>query len=395
MILFLIKLFFYTLLIVTSLNLSAETVSLKDIEKFVDAHPALQEAKISYDQSVIDIEIAKQYQNPTIDLTSETQNKNSITFSLPIERPGLRAARISANENAANSMKYAYDTNKNYVAIDLINSYFTVVLKMEEKFIAEYEVLLLNEIFDIVSKEVLKNESPEYDLTKIEAELNESKSTLIGAENDLIKSQQILGEKLGLSHIPNILYDQSEQSKYLSCLVDEKKAENNFTNNPIYLATLYNSKKEEQNYFYELEQQKIQPTLFISKEIDTGVHNQIIGISIPLPIFHNREAQVNKAKMQISYSKSITEKVVRNFNLDYEQNSTNYTNSKNTIERYKKHILKSSEHAYNVAKKAYEKDEINFVDLIDSYRLYIASKYAFTKNKFDAIQSCVNLSKYD
>ena len=121
---------------------SEDLLSLEDIIGLVDNNPILQEARFSYEQSFFDVEVSKQYQNPTIDFTSETQHKQAVSVAFPIERSELRETRINASINAAESKKYAYEAIKKDVLIDLLSSYFYIFQKIEEKSIADQEVVL-------------------------------------------------------------------------------------------------------------------------------------------------------------------------------------------------------------------------------------------------------------
>lgn len=365
-----IIIFLISINIFSNENINNETKNIiywKDINNFIKNSKIIlnNENKVKYANE--NHKNASYLQNPSLNF--EAGNKNITTdydYSLEIELtiPFEFASKRNLNKKI---ISYDIEIAKNETEIlkfDIIQELSDIYFEIS--YLNQYKIYLteilnyLIEIKKITEIKISKGVGVNYELNqiiieekKIKLKLNEF--DLIIEQNKLKLSKWINLNDFDVENIENNVLTTNETAVKVDELPQIK-------NELLKIKQSENIIKFEQNQNFS----NFDFGIFYEKDFDEHLFG--INLSIPLPIFNNNEANINKSKYELTFLKNNLEILKKDYELNINNDLKELTNLYNSIKNYKEEIIPLLNSVKNDLQTLYDKGEITFINLIESYK---------------------------
>jgi len=255
--------------------------------------------------------------------------------------------------------------------------------------LAEEEFALLGQLRHAVKLRVSVGEAAKYESVKAEAEWLSSQNRLNIAKQQLSVSLKQLSEFLALPSLAQVSEGGTQLSK--TCAVIPSAHDYDLSQHPLILAAKSAVERDQAALRHEEAQVTPQPTLIVGNEHDMGIDRVKLGVSLPLPLWHQRDGQIatSKAKNKQSEAKLVTTE--RTLKQSLAQAVSNYQSADSQFHIYESGLLREAEAAFNVAKAAYKHGERGLLEYIDAQRTLASVKRAYVNSQFERHYACFDI----
>ncbi len=369
-------------------NVQAQPLTLSQALSLLEKHPQWHEAQAKIEQAQADQLIAGQYFNPTIELVGETRDKQSIAFYQPIETSDVRRYRQASADKGLDIVTYQTSWLRRQLMSQVERLYYQVTQRQQELVLADEELALLTQLRRAVSLRVQVGESPRYEQVKAEAEWLTSQNHQRVAHQQYLLARQQLAEKLGLSSLPEVVSNLPNEPQ--QCVL-AKTDQPPLGNHPIIGAAQASLVQSQDNVGYEQAQTTPQPTIILGTENDMGIDRVKLGVSLPLPLWHQRDGQVASAKAKVNQSRAQLSAVERQLKQDWTQAVLTYQISDGQTKSFESGLLTEAQAAFHVAQAAYKYGERGILDYIDAQRTLASVKRGYVNSQFERHYACIDI----
>ncbi len=376
-------------LITTSVH--ANSLTLSQAMALLKEHPQWQAAQAFIEQSQADRVTAGQYLNPSLDVVTETKDRQSLAMAFPVETPSVREFRqLGADQGIEIATQQALLVQRQ-LKTQIQRAYYQVAQRKQEMQLAKDELQLLEKLRDAVQLKVKVGESARYEGVKAEAEWLTSQTRFNAAEQQYLLARQQLGELLGLTTVPEIV-DQLPADNQL-CRLPQQPFDDLVSQYPLYQAAKANLAKDQASTRYEQALVTPQPTFTLGGEQEQGIDRYKLGINLPLPLFNQRDGQIASARAKQKQSEATVMAVERQLKQDWSQAFIRYQNANAQLVSYESGLLKEAESAFQVAQAAYKYGERGILDFIDAQRTLASVKRGYLTNQFERRYACMDIQQ--
>ena len=380
------KLFFIGLL--AAFDVSAQSLTLAQALSRVEQHPQWQEAQAQIEQAIGEQQTAVQYPNPSVEFITETRDKRSIAFYQSLETAAVRQSSQASAEKGVAIASYQSAWLRRQLEADIERSYYNIMQRQQELTLSNETLELLTQLRHAVVLRVQVGESPRYEAVKAEAEWLTSKSRQLAATQSLQLARLQLTEKLALEQLPEVIQVLPVESQV--CALAKIEA------NPIHEHPMTNQAasslaQSQDNLRHEQAQVTPQPTLILGAEQDMGVDRVKLGVSFPLPLWHQRDGQIASAKARTTQAQNHLLVVERQLKQDWGRAVLSYQIANTQLESFESGLLFEAQAAFNVAKAAYKYGERSILDYIDAQRTLAIVKQNYINSQFDRHYACIDI----
>jgi cobalt-zinc-cadmium efflux system outer membrane protein len=366
----------------------AQPLALSQALSLLDQHPQWQEAQAKIEQAQADQSTAGQYLNPSVELIGETRDKQSIAFYQPLETPDVRRYRQASADKGLEFVSYQTNWLRRQLMSQIERLYYQIAQRQQELALADEELALLTQLKRAVSLRVQVGESPRYEQVKAEAEWLTSKSRQRVANQQYVLARQQLAEKLALNTLPEVI--QTLPSEPQQC-VFAKSDQPPLAHHPITGAAQVSLAQSQDNLGYEQAQVTPQPTIILGTENDMGIDRVKLGVSLPLPLWHQRDGQIASAKAKVSQSRAQLNNVERQLKQDWTKAVLNYQIADGQSKSFESGLLAEAQAAFHVAQAAYKYGERGILDYIDAQRTLASVKRGYVNSQFERHYACIDI----
>lgn len=367
-------------------------------------HPQWQSAELAIEQAKGEQIIAQQYQNPNLEVSAETRDKQSLSLAFPLETSRVRHSRLAGAEAGLASVMYEAQVVQRQLKAQIKQAYFLIEQRTEALALAEQDLTLLASLRYAIQLKVSVGEAPKYELVKAEAEFLGAQIERDLAYQQLVLAKELLAEKLGLSYLPEILPaevarnkqqdDKQQNDAPLSCrLPSHEQAKQALQNHPLYLAAQTHYQQTQAALNSELALVTPQPTLIVGTEQDMGIDRSRLGVSLPLPLWHQRDGQIATATAKNKRANTLISNVERELSIAWTQASLRYQVAETQVNTYQNGLLKEAESAFRVAQAAYKHGERGILDYIDAQRTLATVKRGFINSQYEQKYACIDIEQ--
>jgi cobalt-zinc-cadmium efflux system outer membrane protein len=370
----------------------AQVLSLPAALALIEQHPQWQAAHAQISQAQGEQQTAMQYQNPIIDLVSETQDKRGLSIAQPLETSAVRHYRQASTEQGLQSARYQLLLLRRQLNAQIKRAYYTILQRQQELTLATEEFTLLTQLRHAVKLRVQVGESPRYEAVKAEAEWLASKSRQMMATQTLLLARQQLSEKLGLTELPDVVIPDLEQ-QMMQCQLAQADKTPLDQHYMIYLAQT-ELNKNQQLLRYEEALVTPQPTVIVATEQETGIDRFKVGISVPLALWHQRDGQIATAKAKVTQSQAQLMATERQLRQNWSQSVLTYQIANAQLESFDSGLLAEAKTAFEVAKAAYKYGERGILDYIDAQRTLASVQRSYVSSQFERYYACIDIVQY-
>jgi cobalt-zinc-cadmium efflux system outer membrane protein len=355
-------------------------------------HPDLSAAQKEINATEGSLRQAGLHRNPEMTAIVEDPRGDSKTMtwqlSQAIELGGKRSARLLVAESSLLAAKNDLAIMLGEVKAAVTTGFYELLIAQERERLAASSLALTQRAFDAVKKQVTLGKVPPLEETKariaqasVQLELNQAVSeiaiarqklfSMIGIKDDL--PLQLIGqfdfmpgipEKQDLEHrlrsSPHFIKAQIEVEKRLAIANSERAKQ-------IPDVTLSVGAKREQYAVQQIGQQ-------------TGRHQAIVGISVPLSLFDRNQGNVQESISRADKAKdelASTEIRLRN---ELSQAHLRLSSAHMTASLMKNDVLPNAQNAFELAIKGFEFGKFNFLDVLDAQRSLLAAKNQYLRS---------------
>ncbi len=372
-------------------SVQANSLTLSQAMALLKEHPQWQAAQAFIEQSQADRVTAGQYLNPSLDVVTETKDRQSLAMAFPVETPSVREFRqLGADQGIEIATQQALLVQRQ-LKTQIQRAYYQVAQRKQEMQLAKDELQLLEKLRDAVQLKVKVGESARYEGVKAEAEWLTSQTRFNAAEQQYLLARQQLGELLGLATVPEIV-DQLPADNQL-CRLPQQPFDDLVSQYPLYQAAKANLAKDQASTRFEQALVTPQPTFTLGGEQEQGIDRYKLGINLPLPLFNQRDGQIASARAKQKQSEATVMAVERQLKQDWSQAFIRYQNANAQLVSYESGLLKEAESAFQVAQAAYKYGERGILDFIDAQRTLASVKRGYLTNQFERRYACMDIQQ--
>ncbi len=366
----------------------AQPLALSQALSLLDQHPQWQEAQAKIEQAQADQSTAGQYLNPSVELIGETRDKQSIAFYQPLETPDVRRYRQASADKGLELVSYQTNWLRRQLMSQVERLYYQIAQRQQELALADEELALLTQLKRAVSLRVQVGESPRYEQVKAEAEWLTSKSRQRVASQQYLLARQQLAQKLALTTLPEVI--QTLPSEPQQCVL-AKTDQVPLIGHPMTEAAQTSLAQSQDNVLYEQAQTTPQPTMILGTEQDMGVDRVKLGVSLPLPLWHQRDGQIASAKAKVNQSQAHLSAIERQLKQDWTKAVLNYQIADSQSKSFESGLLAEAQTAFHVAQAAYKYGERGILDYIDAQRTLASVKRGYVNSQFERHYACIDI----
>lgn len=379
------------ILLMLSQQTYADTLTLSSAVQRLTQHPQWQVAQALLAQAQGEVTVAGQYLNPSIELLGETQDKQSVTLVLSVETPSVRHYRQRSAGAALDQTTQQALWLQQQLFTQLMVAFYRITEKTQAQLLAKEELQLLERLRHAVQLKVTVGELPRYEGVKAEAEWLASQTRVNTASQQLAQAKQALAHFLGIQQLTDVALIHPDDAKL--CQVAQQSSDSYLATYPLYQAAKAKLIKAQADTAYEQALVTPQPTLSLGQEREPGIERTRLGVSIPLPLFNQRDGQIATAKAKQQQSDAELREVERQFQQDWSNALLRYQSAQMQLHSYDAGLLSEATTAFNVAQVAYTYGERSILDLIDAQRTLARVKQDYLEFQFEQRYACLDMQQ--
>lgn len=308
----------------------------------------------------------------------DARNGNVYLLGLaqPLDLPSVRAPRIRAAEAGLDGSRFALLESRLALRAAVKLAYYEVVRRQAEVDLAAETQRLLEDIRRRIAVRVDVGEAPRLELTRADAEARSAANATTSARLRVTESRAQLLALIGLpatgmGEVVGTL-DPPPPLPPLEALSGEVLER---------YPSLAQARAEVERARARLETERAlrtpQPTLRAGVNQDPDQNQFLVGLSIPIPIWNQRQGQIGEAQAQLDAANALAEsrriELITALNGAYARHEV----STQQIQAFEAGLLRQAEDALRVAEAAYRFGERGFIEVLDAQRVLRAVRLDF------------------
>ncbi|CAM8440608.1 TolC Outer membrane protein [Candidatus Methylopumilus universalis] len=402
-----LKKILYIALINLSLSISVIASPNFTLQDLIDIakreNPILDVLKAKEDAAKSSVVTAESYLNPEIELgtgpsrfrtpnsTANQRRNYGVNISQPLEFPNVRGAKKAVAESRVNYASSVTEATMINLSLQIKKAFYDVLQNEAVLKIAEGDRDALKNIREKVALRVEVGEAPRYELIKADTELvaaqrdadaallriSESKFYLRGLVSKSLTDSFSLVGSLPPSDI-NLNADLLKNEINKSPKLKQIKASADIAENRL-----------------RLEEKLINPGLTLNAGVDQDpdITSYRFGISIPIPIWNQRQGQIGEAaagyrELQAQYTDQ--ELALRR---DIESAFQRYLIAQQQVKTFESGLLTQAESVLKVAEAAYRYGERGILEYLDAQRTFRLVRKDYLASKYDYIVAILEIEQ--
>ncbi|GJL66348.1 MAG: outer membrane protein CzcC [Nitrospirales bacterium] len=370
----------------------------------LERNPRIEEKHGIVEQQEGNTLTASSYSNPTISVQSgrgslrdpsmkTTITERYITLSQPLEWPGTRLAQQQAAQARVKSAQAGLAEAKLNVTARTKTVFFDLLLSQHETVLIKENVQAMKRLNAAVRARVKAGESPPFEIVKMNVEtLNMHKEWLRtkGAERS---AKAILNSVTagGLGKAFTI------QGEFLSSAGNRdvtKFSEHTLSAHPKLVKRQERIKEAEQRHRQELHARVPNITLSGSYQRDVGREAFVGGISIPIPLWNQRQGEIAKAKGVMRQEEAIFLRTRTALHQRIIQEIQNSNIAAAQISTYEHGLLKQAQEALRIAQVSFQYGEASLLDVLDAQRVFRDTQLEYIRAKHELSVALTALEQF-
>ena len=371
---------------------AAEVLSLERALELAERNnPRLTVAAAQTEAARASILTARAYPNPetALDLgrqrprDPDAREGNVVVFGLaqPIELPSVRDPRIRAAEAGLEGSQFAQQESRLALRAAVKLAFFEVVRRKAEAELAADNQKLLEDIRRRIAVRVEVGEAPRLELTRADAEARSAANATASARLRVTEARAQLYALTGLTAAAGADVDGTLDAPPtlppLETLRDEV-----LERYPLLAQSRADIRRAEARLETERALRTPQPTVRAGVNQDPDQRQILLGVSIPIPIWNQRQGQIGEAVALLQQATASAE--IRRIELltALEAAYARHAVATQQIEAFQSGLLRQAEDALREAEAAYRFGERGFIDVLDAQRTLRAARLDFLTARF-------------
>jgi outer membrane protein, heavy metal efflux system len=366
-------------------------------------NPALASAKAAQEGAEAGLITARQYPNPDIEIAGglstglgdgALSGSNEAAFvSQALDLPFVREARRQVAEAGISSAEQANRQVWLLVQAQTQQAFYEILRRKAQLQVSEDNEKLLQQIRDRVVLKVEVGESARYEAIKAEAELLNAvklrNSALVEVQDAKSALRALFADAIPYDFdadgaLPPALLQLPELSSLRDNVLDQQPA-------------LQQIRAEVQKAQAKVElEQTLRypvPTLKAGVQQDPGLKQWQVGISLPLPLWNQRQGEIAEATAALKQSQADARQLELKIVRELENAYNRYQNADRQVRTFEQGLLEQAESALQVAEAAYRLGARGILDYLDAQRTYRSVRNDYLNAQFDRQNALIDLEK--
>jgi cobalt-zinc-cadmium efflux system outer membrane protein len=294
----------------------------------------------------------------------------------PLDLPSVREPRIRAAEAGLEGSRFALQESRLALGAAVKLAYYEVVRRKAEVDLAAETQRLLEDIRRRIAVRVEVGEAPRLELTRADAEARSAANATASARLRVTEARAQLLALIGLpatgmGDVTGTLEPPPPLPPLETLRGDVLER----------YPALAQSRAEIERARARLETERAlrtpQPTLRAGVNQDPDQNQFVVGLSIPIPVWNQRQGQIGEAQAQLDQASALAEsrriELITALNGAYARHEV----ATQQIQAFESGLLRQAEDALRVAEAAYRFGERGFIEVLDAQRVLRAVRLDF------------------
>lgn len=364
--------------------------------------PRLKTALAELERARSGIRTASAYPNPELEaLTGGVRarvpgvtsgNGVSVSIGQPIDLPSQRAPRIRAAEAGFDSARLALLEARMRLRADVKQAYYLVMRRKAEHDLLLDNQRLLQQTRDRIALSVNVGERAKFELVRIEAELANAINQAASAGLRVLQAVAQLRPLLGVD-----LPAETTVTGELRDSVGEASYDALFLQMMERYPAMRRAQAEVDRAQNRMEAERAlkvpRPTLFAGIDREPEQQRAIFGVSIPIPLWDQRQGPIGEAVATFQQATSLAEETRLGLRGELEVAFNRLLVARQQIAAYEGGLLRQAESALRVAEAAFRFGERGFLEVLDAQRVLRGVRTDFLNARFDKQSALVEIER--
>jgi cobalt-zinc-cadmium efflux system outer membrane protein len=335
---------------------------------------------------------ASAYPNPTLSFQSGrgtvrdpsgiTLTERYVTLSQPLEWPGKRAARQQAAQAGVEGAVASREEAKlNLIAATKL-AFYDLLLAERQAEMALHNVQTMEEVREAVIRRVDAGEAPPFEAVKIKVEDMKVQKEVTRAKG-VVQSFQASLNSLTAGALGPEFSIQGDFAAWPGALHLPALSEQALAQHPVIMK--WKKHVEEAQQMHRQEQQARIPnvTLMGSYQRDAGREAYVGAISIPFPVWDQRQGDIAQAKGTLRQREAMLLRAKHELLKGVAQQIQLSQAAAAQIATYEKGLLKQAQEALRIAQVSFKFGEASLLDVLDAQRVLRQTQVDYAQAKYD------------
>lgn len=366
----------------------AAPLTLTQALALLEQHPQWQSAAAGRDYAAGQEVLAAQRPNPELEVQLETHDRQGFMLAQPLEVAGVRDYRMQAAAQGSAQALAEQERVRRALTARIKQAFYLVLQRQSELEQAQEDLSLLEALRRAVQLRVQVGESPRYELVKAEAEWLSASSQRDVIAQQLLLSRRQLMEMLALPALPEVSGSLPEKRQ---CVAESGDLRSALSDHPRLQAARASSLQNGLRLRQEEALRTPQPTVRMGAEHEPGLDRLKLGVSLPLPLWHQRDGQIASARAQLRQSEAEEGVALRDLEQQFVQALTRLQTANGRLNTFENGLLREAEAAFRVAEIAYRHGERGILDYVDAQRTLRSVRRDYLNTRFERLFSCLDI----
>jgi cobalt-zinc-cadmium efflux system outer membrane protein len=364
--------------------------------------PLVATAAAQREQAAGALRTDRHYPNPTVDFLAGQSTGRRLgaidggnmqgLFTQLVELPGVRRSRISRGEFRLDAAEFSVNTTELVVRAEVKQIFYEILRRRGAASIADVTRKLLEDIRERIRVRVRAGEAPRLDLVRAESEALTAAKNFDSAVLQVREAKYIMRAIVG-SVLPEEFEIEGalpppEVPPPLDALREEMLAK---------YPALAQAEAEVQSAKARLQlEQRLrtpQPTVLAGFERDPDLDQWRVGLSIPLPIWNQRQGPIAEAAAGVQLSEANTLRQRLQLLRELETAFTLYRIAHRRVEALEGGLIAEAELGQKVAEAAYKLGARGIIEYLDAQRVLARVRNDYNEALFDRQSALVEIER--
>jgi len=318
--------------------------------------------------------------------------EESFRFSQPLEWIPKRSARIRAGEHDVEAQQFERKDAVLRVTAEVTAAFYELLGAQRELALTIQTLKAVEQLTVTARKRVEAGEAPKFERVKAEVELQRATKEVDRAQSRVVQSQAALEAAVGggLGKAFEVSGEFSEPKADWSL---EQLLQVTMRQHPRMLA--YEQNRARRAALFESARASRVPDVAIfggyEREIDRESYRA--GLSIPLPLWSQRQGEIAEAMAAIRRVEAEAQQVRLELARGVTQAFEQYRIAKGQLDLFRKGLLRQAEEALDIARKSYQFGEISLLELLDAQRVAFQVNREYYQAQVDLATALAQLER--
>ena len=365
-------------------------------------HPMIELGQGVIDEKSGRAIMAQAYPNPILGIQSgygrvqEPRGPSLIeryfSLSQPLEWPGTRAARQQGAEAGVRGAEASLEETQVTIAATVKIAFYGLLLAETLADLASQVAHRMEELEGAVRQRVESGESPPLETLKVQVELLQAKKQVEHTTGN-VRTRKVVLDQLTAGHL-GANFDVQGDFESKKELIDEQSLiEMAFQKHPEIRKFQHQIELADAQY-HEERQARI-PNLTVSGayQRDAGREGIVGGISLPLPIWNQRQGDLAKALGFRRQAEANLHQAKISLRRDIAEQVQMAKTASTQIHTFEQGLLKQAKEAVRIARTSFKYGEANLLDVLDAQRVLSQAFQGYAQARFELSVAFADLER--